>query len=632
MNPLDLARKLRPLIPQEIDQLVNARATADAKLCRLIDQQLVLLGRKHLKSSALLLSLPPPERCQGTLHLGTVQYNQPQHSFSITRKDVTQHVAVFGRSGSGKTNLAFHLLLQLHAQGIPFVFLDWKRTARHLLPRIPGLQVYTPGRSLRPFPLNPFLSPPGLEPHLYIGMLLDILGNAFTLGDGSKSVLQNIFSTTKTPTVEAYLDQLESFPTRGRQASWKATALRCLQAIQYARLTPNTPIDQRSMLHTLTQSSAVIELDGLNSNVKAFLIPTLALWMYHTLLPQTRRETLKLVLIIEEAHHVLHKHPGKESILEMLLRQCRELGLGIVVIDQHPHLISSAALGNTSTTLFLNQKDPSDVHKAASIAGLTEQEKPALSRLSTGQAIVRLQERWHDPFLIHIPHITLDKGKVTDDMLCKHFPTGSRHSRQNQRITERARRVRDVRKYDLMSEEETCFVLDVLEHPWDGVKERYHRLGWSMHRGTKTKNYLVQHGMLEEQSIPIGRTRKTLLRTKLTSRTIKGRNESLEHAFWKYAYAERLERQGFSVEIEAPRHEGWVDVHAEKPRLRIAVEIETGKSNVISNVRKCQASKYDLTIVAVTRPSLAASIRDRLLASDKVHSAFLVIACSMKGQ
>ena len=31
---------------------------------------------------------------------------------------------------------------------------------------------------------------------------------------------------------------------------------------------------------------------------------------------------------------------------------------GGVVIDQHPHLLSPAALGNTYTTIFLNQKDP----------------------------------------------------------------------------------------------------------------------------------------------------------------------------------------------------------------------------------------------------------------------------------
>jgi len=48
----------------------------------------------------------------------------------------------------------------------------------------------------------------------------------------------------------------------------------------------------------------------------------------------------------------------------MLFRQCRELGIGIIVLDQHPHLLSAAALGNTYTTICLNQKDPNDINKA----------------------------------------------------------------------------------------------------------------------------------------------------------------------------------------------------------------------------------------------------------------------------
>ena len=68
---------------------------------------------------------------------------------------------------------------------------------------------------------------------------------------------------------------------------------------------------------------------------------------YYVRLHSTDREKLKLVIFIEEAHHVLHKRDrtARESVLEMLFRQCRELGIGIIVLDQHPHLLSAAALG-----------------------------------------------------------------------------------------------------------------------------------------------------------------------------------------------------------------------------------------------------------------------------------------------
>ena len=68
-----------------------------------------------------------------------------------------QNLAIFGRSGAGKTNVSFHLIEQLVKKKICFLFLDWKRTARHLMPLLGRkIKVYTLGRALFPFPFNPF--------------------------------------------------------------------------------------------------------------------------------------------------------------------------------------------------------------------------------------------------------------------------------------------------------------------------------------------------------------------------------------------------------------------------------------------------------------------------------------------
>ena len=77
----------------------------------------------------------------------------------------------------------------------------------------------------------------------------------------------------------------------------------------------------------------------------------------------------------------------------MLIRQCRELGIGIILTDQHPHLISSAALGNTYTTICLNQKDPTDINKAAGLSLVDDADKKYFSMLNTGEAIVKMQDR-----------------------------------------------------------------------------------------------------------------------------------------------------------------------------------------------------------------------------------------------
>ena len=86
------------------------------------------------------------------------------------------------------------------------------------------------------------------------------------------------------------------------------------------------------------------------------------------------------------------------------------IGIGMIVIDQHPHLISSAALGNTFATLCLNQRDPTDINKAAALSLVAEQDKRWFSMLPIGRAIAKLQDRWRRPFLIQIPLVKVRKG------------------------------------------------------------------------------------------------------------------------------------------------------------------------------------------------------------------------------
>ena len=73
------------------------------------------------------------------------------------KEEWVQHVGIFGRSGSGKTNAAFPVILNLLARNKPFMVFDWKRNYRDLIPLFPGREilVFTVGRPLVPFSFNP---------------------------------------------------------------------------------------------------------------------------------------------------------------------------------------------------------------------------------------------------------------------------------------------------------------------------------------------------------------------------------------------------------------------------------------------------------------------------------------------
>lgn len=619
MDPVKVARKLEPLMPKEVQHWLRVRDTADAETRSLIDRQIVATAHKVLGDfhNKILLSLPPRNRARGTLSLGTVLYDGPKWPAGISEQELLQNVAVLGRSGAGKTNAVFHLLLQLVAKRIPWLFLDWKRTARHLLPAIKSrVNVFTPGRSVSPFPFNPFIAPPGLEPKVYINHVIDALSDAYSLGDGARSILERALAACHerdrgAPTLTAVIREVERVDAPGRARGWKLSATRALESLAFSDMAARDPISQERLAQTLLHEDTIIELDALAEGGKKFLIPLLCLWLYYVRLAAPVREELALVIVLEEAHNVVYGHErrAREGLMNMLLRQCREIGIAMIVVDQHPHLLSSAALGNTFTSLCLNLRNPADVNKAAGLSMVRDDEnKKYFSMLPVGHAIVKLQDRWRWPFVVQVPLVHVQKGAVTDTELRRYLRGDSTRSGRKAPGAGTSGRVQRIHvDDDPLEDQALLFLQDVLAHPEDGVKTRYRRLGMSGGRGNRIKHVLIDRGWLESAVIPVGRTRKLLLRLTQRARRALGvegsktPRESIAHEYWKRYHAHRLERKGYGVQLEAPLGNGRVDVLATRGKERVAVEVETGKSDVVGNVRRALQAKIDKTVVVVTR-------------------------------
>jgi len=640
MNIEKIAKKLQPIMPYKVSQWVRAMELAEPDLNSLIEKQIIstayqALGDFHNK---ILLSLPSEQKAKGPIDLGTILYDKEKWPFGLTYGEIIQNTAILGRSGAGKTNVTFHILAQLIERKIPFVFMDWKRTVRHLIPNFKDkINIYTPGRALVKFPFNPFVVPPGIESNVYVNQLVDVMSYAFTLGDGSRSILRKAIAeiyknSNLCPTAADIIRELEKVPDTGRMGGWKVTAMRALESLEFADISSKDQISQEQLAEKMLHENTVIELDALAQESKKFLIPLLCLWLYYVRLNSPEREKLKLVIFIEEAHHVLHKpsQTANETILEMLFRQCRELGIGIVVIDQHPHLLSSAAMGNTYTSIFLNQKDPADINKAAAVCLLDADEKKYFSMLPVGQGIVKLQDRWMSPIHVQFPLVNINKGSVTDDILARYSAIKNLKTTGSSRNTPIFRHNFSVQQpefgqvpriplYDIPLEAPAfAFIEDVLQHPDDGVKVRYQRLGLSIGTANRLKDQLLAQGWLEDETIDIGQTRKIILRLTKQSKDALGLDNiepeygSITHEYWKRFYAQRFNEQGYHVEFEVPRQSGRVDVVAKKDSKKIAIEIETGKSDFVRNVQQDLATKYNKVLVVATDKSAFEKIEEKL--------------------
>lgn len=626
MNVTDLLRKLEPLISEDVRNWRKSLPLLDSETQRLLEQHIVATAQRLLGNwdQKLLLSPPPRKKIRGAISLGTVMYDAPLYSFGLSQSELLQGLGIYGRSGAGKTNVVFQLIKQLERLAIPFLFLDWKRTARQMLPSLGrAVNFYTPGRDLSPFMFNPLIPPPGLEEKVHITQLIDLLSSAYTLGDGAKSLLEKVIhqafeASDSWPTLASVLNILENTELSGRAAGWKATALRALQSLTFVDLLDQGEGDQAELVKHLLDESTVIELDGLNDNAKKFLVPVLMLWLFQYRLQAPDREQLRLVVIIEEAHHLLHRNRS-ESEMEKFLRQCRELGIGTVVVDQHPHLISSAALGNTYTSICLNLKEPTDISRASAMSLLGEDEKRYLTMLPVGHGVVKLQDRWHQPFLVRFSKVDVRKGLVTDQVLSRHLRNGRARFGRSWSFPSPPP-VRSVGVLDhRVSTDGFRLLADCAAFPSDGVRVRYQRLGFSMDKGNRLKNRLLDIGLASGAEIPIGKTRRLVLRpTRYASEVLRldanPTAESIEHEFWKRFYFERFREAGYRVRFEAPRVGGCVDVLANRGRERIGIEIETGKSDFLSNVQNGLKSGFSQIVVVATTEVARVTIEEQLSA------------------
>jgi hypothetical protein len=514
----ELCQRLRPIIGQQADKIWLAHIVENENGKKQIEDYLELMAAKHffgnLESDSPALLPPTKEAAAGEYPLSDVVYNGKKlYPFGLREDEWLQHVAIFGRSGAGKTNMGFLIIQQLVEKKKPVLIFDWKRNYRDLL-NLPGFEntaVYTIGRKIAPFSFNPLVPPTGTNPKTWLKKLIDVLGHAYMLGDGVAFLMQEaidgVYEKTgvysgkveKWPTFQDVLTALKQRENSGREAGWMSSALRALASLCFGEM--DTLVNQgNDNIEKLLTQPVILELEALTQSDKVFFAQAMLLWIHHYRMHQASREKFKHAIVIEEAHHLLSNErrslAGGQSVMELTFREIREFGESLIYLDQHPSQISMPALGNTYCTICFNLKHRTDVSAMSQAMLLKDDEKDVLGNLQIGQAVVRLQGRGAKPFLISVPEFKIQKGSFTDTHVISHMSKLGLLS------------VRKHPKFDQMyfsdspSVEQTLeqsFLADIEEFPDSGVAERYKRLGLSVRQGQKIKDDFIEKGLILEQ-------------------------------------------------------------------------------------------------------------------------------------
>ena len=467
---------------------------------------------------------------------------------------------------------------------------------------------------------------------------------------------------TRWPTIHELLVWLRTVKLKGRAAMWQASAERILLAMTYGEFGAVVNTQDNSHVQDLLNHNVVLEMDGLSSNSdRNMFSEALTLYLYRYRLAQGPRDKLTNLIILEEAHNLLLRKASeaRESILETTIRMIRQYGMGYVFVDQSASLLSKVAFANSYATLALSQKLKSDIQTIAGAMNLTDEQKESLSTLPIGSAVVRLADEHPEPFLVKIPRFPIREGSVSDLEIQARMASYSTESAVNmthenkpevvsavpstdkkekstnidEKIENIAKKTHppppeesqmtlidvsvdsDIKppgKQHDMSREETRFLADVAARPLSTTVSRYQRLHLSRRRGNAIRQSLQNAGIIE--AVPIATRSGQIILYQLTN---SGRSvcasvniepgprprESLKHRYWIGKAAEHFEKKGYDITREHPiKGNGAIDILAEKPGNRIAIEIETGKSDIKANLAKIKDANFDKVILVATSP------------------------------
>jgi hypothetical protein len=448
-NIAEEIKRLTPFLGREkVAQLETAYLLGNEKyrqkILETVDRiKAFIASDAELRESSLLE--PPPKEVvsNGEIELGKILYGKKElYPLFFCKKDLLTHVGIFGSSGSGKTNIVHYLVESLARQKIPVLIFDFsKRNYRDLLtlPEIKDcITVYTVGREVVPFRFNPLLPPEGVSIVQWMKEFAEVFDHAYWLLGGGRHVilkaLNELYSKVETPRLTDIKDWLEkySYATLSpREKNWLATAMRPLESLCLRETGRIFDCDKGVAPSSFFEEGkiTVLELDSLSSDDKTFLIEIILQWIRDWLIVKNAREKLVGVIVLEESHHVLNREKTKklgiESVTDLIFREIRELGIGMIYVDQHPSLVSYPALGNTSTHVYMNlgldTKYSSDVQDAASMLGLkNEEDVNYLRRLPTGHAFMLIRKsEFSNPFLVKFPLILKERGEVKDEGLRK---------------------------------------------------------------------------------------------------------------------------------------------------------------------------------------------------------------------
>lgn len=652
----ELVNRLAPILGEQVRGLLAAWVAEDIDGRREIEQWLELEAMRRFGDTPTALA-PPKQEDMPTegLSVGHVtQAGKRLYTLKIPLPQLNKHVLIAGASGSGKTTLIYHFVQGLLEQGIPFFLYDFNLDYRPLARLSDKVKVYTIGEEIAPLRFNPIAelimlcqAKSGLHDLNPLFQLADVVCKTFYVGHGVKSILgaalahaarnwaQQDFSPEHTPsfrTLLAWVREHEPKDMKGlRFKEWKVSTIRALEALCTGSFGASLAVtrDKHVSIAALKDQCAIFELN-LPEDLKRFFVETMMLCMRQQALQAvktTGKGKIRNCMILDEAHNLLKKTEEKiESQLAFALREHRGLGTGYIIADQVPSQLDDSAIANTHTKFFFTLDNARDLRTAGQ--SLLIEDTDVLSRLPTGTALCRFGT--HRAFAVtldpvdHLKHIP-----ITDEEIARRAGDSALSTPETPAINQQKPNQPPKPSGKELHEDERKLLAHILKDPFGGVSKHFKGCSMSTRKGQAAKENLEQRGLVRSheihREIPGGGKVVILEITQAGAELLRQLGHdarwpyyraSPEHEYWKEQAARHYAARGYAVAKETPLPLGGaVDVSATKPDERVAIEVETGKSDPLGNIQKALHAGFDKVVSLATNSATAEATEQALKTS-----------------
>jgi len=259
----------------------------------------------------------------------------------------TPHVAIMGKTGTGKTRTGLQMLQRLRSvtsHDVPFLVFDFAKgdiAANDQFRNETGAKVFAPPEDL--IPLAPLALPEQSETAIKMAArrFVNTIGSVVRLGPIQKQRALQIVTSVyhefrgRTPDMEYVA---ESAAQLYEENGWSPDSLTaCLREFTDFPLFQKAEELER---HPFFEGSHIIDVHRLPADLRkltVFLVLdhlyTEIMTMKDAPLDEKKNRRQRLVIVIDEAHHYL---ACKQPTLEQMVREVRSKGVGIWLLSQSP--------------------------------------------------------------------------------------------------------------------------------------------------------------------------------------------------------------------------------------------------------------------------------------------------------